>query len=335
MRQLLIAWALGACALGAHAQGTAVADSSGEDILTCLVRPAQPPKYPANALAARMNGLYRVELNFRDAQSPPDVNVVYSSGGDELREVAEAYARQFRLPCLPAGRKVSALQEIAFKAVDAGGVQTPQPMNLPLPPSAQHKACLIMPPQPPNFGGTAGASTFASGFKPGPTTGNVVMELTFTAPDQPPQAKVLYASTHREHRDDWLDHVGTYRVPCLKPGERFVMEQTLHLTFSENSPSYSFKDVGLVGFLRMVKNAEATPVNFSLDTMACPFRVKFELGRPALRNRVTEVGEPNPNRRSFIAWMEELELNLKREQFESLLRSSMFIDVPCGTVKLG
>lgn len=224
MRQLLIASVLGACALGAHAQGFAVADRSGEDFLTCMVRPAQPPKYPANALAARMNGLYRVELKFRDAQSPPDVTVVYSSGGEELREVAEAYAGQFRLPCLPAGRKVSALQEIAFKAVDAGDVQAPQPMNLPLPPSAQHKACLIMPPQPPNFGGTAGASTFASGFKPGPTTGNVVLELTFTAPDQPPQATVLYASTHREHRDDWLDHVGSYRVPCLKPGERFVME---------------------------------------------------------------------------------------------------------------
>jgi hypothetical protein len=335
MRSLLTTWALSLCALGAQAQAQGVEDRSGEASLACLVRPSQPPKYPADALATRTDGLFRVELNFRDAQSAPEVKVVFGRGPEDLRQAAEQYAQQFRLPCLPAGQRVSALQEIAFRAVDAGEVQTPQPMNLPSPPSAQHQACLVMPQRPPNFGGTSGASTFASGFKPGPTTGNVVLELTFIASDQPPQAKVLYASTHRDHRDDWLAYVATYRVPCLKPGERFVMEQTLHLMFNDNSPRLSFKDVGLVSFLRMVKNAEARPVGFNLDTMACPFRLKFELGRPALRNRVTEVGQPNPNRRSFIAWIEELELALKREQFESLLRASMFIDIPCGTVTLG
>jgi hypothetical protein len=85
----------------------------------------------------------------------------------------------------------------------------------------------------------------------------------------------------------------------------------------------------------MVKNVEARPVNFELDTMGCPFRLNFTLGRPALPNRVTESGTPNANRRGFIAWLEELELALTKEEFENLLGAELFIDVPCGTIKLG
>lgn len=329
MRNLLIAWALGACALGAHAQGTAVADSGGEDLLTCLVRP-EPPKYPADSLAWRQDGLFRVELTFQDAESVPKVKLVHSQGTREQRETVMAYAQQFLLPCRPAGRTVSVLQEVAFTAVDAGQARTTQPMNLPLPPDERLAACLA----PPTKQLRLSAGEIGRGARSDAANGNIVLELTFTAPDKPPQVKVLYSSIHLSHRAAYVGYMEDYRVPCLAPGERFVMEQQLHMMNAE-SPRFAFKDLGLMPFLRMVRNAQAKPVDFDLDTMACPFRVKFELGRPALRNRVTEVGEPNPNRRSFIAWMEDLELSLKREQFEHLLRSSMFIDVPCGTVKLG
>lgn len=334
MRKLLMAWALGACALGAQAQSTLKDDRSGEALLGCLVRPAKPPPYPADALAARRGGTYRAELTFRDAQRAPDVKVVFGAGSPALHEAAEEHARQFRLPCLPAGQRVSVLQEISFNPVDAGEVRAAAPLNLPLPPSAEHAACMRSPSKPPHLTSPVSTGRFAAAFGPGDKNGNVVLELSFTAPDQPPQAKVLYNSIGRDYRDQWLDFIAEYRVPCLKPGERFVTEQTMHLSFNDN-PRVALKDVNLVQFLRMVKDVEAKPVNFDLGTMGCPFRLSFSVGRPALPNDVTEVGERNPNRRALIAWMEELELALKREQFESVLRSSMFIDVPCGTVKLG
>lgn len=50
--------------------------------------------------------------------------------------------------------------------------------------------------------------------------------------------------------------------------------------------------------------------NFAFDTVSCPSRLRFGLGRPACANNVGDTGTPNPNRRGFIAWMEELELAL-------------------------
>lgn len=328
MRRMLTAIALGLCAFGAQAQ-TAVSDRSGEAVLACLLRPGVP-KYPAAALDKRINGLYRIELTFADATRPPEVKVAFSAGSEQLLDEVEQYARQFRLPCLPAGQKVSMLQELMFRAVADGDVQAALPLNLPPTPDRRFSACMRSPPGGPKLG----AASQLEGGRRELKNGNLVVEMSFTAPDQPPQARVLYDSLNARHRQDVLDHIADYRVPCLSAGERYVVQQTFHVGFSGNR-NFAFNDVGLVKFLSMVRNVEARPVNFALDTMGCPFRLRFGLGRPAFANNVEESGTPNPNRRSFIAWMEELELALTREQYENLLSSEMLIDVPCGTIKLG
>lgn len=328
MRRMLLAWLLGLCAFGVQAQ-TAVGDRSGEATLACLERPPAP-SYPAGALEQRINGSYRVELTFTDAKRSPEFKVTFGAGSEQLLDAVEGYVRQFRLPCLAAGQKVLLLQEIRFRAVTDGGVQTPGPLNVPLTPQASFSACMRTPAGGPKLSEPSRLQASNSGLK----NGNLIAEMSFTAPDQPPQVKVLYDTLNRRHRNDVLMHVEEYRVPCLTAGERFVMQQTFHVGFEDNR-TFAFKDVGIVKFLGMVRNADARSVNFELDTMGCPFRLRFGLGRPALANSVTETGTPNPNRRGFIAWMEELELALTREQFENLLGAEMLVDVPCGTIKLG
>jgi len=328
MRSMLTAWVLGLCALGAQAQ-TATDDRSGEATLACLVRPAAP-SYPANSLALRANGFYRVEVTFTDATRAPEFKVAFGSGSQELLLAAEHYVRQLRLPCLAAGQKVTLLQEISFRGIGDGDIATPAPLNLPMTPSARFAACLRTPPEGPKLSEAAQLQTFQRELK----NGNLVVEMSFTAPDQPPQAKVVYDTVNRRHRNDMLRYVEQYRVPCLGVGERYDIRQTFQVGF-DNNRRFAFKDVGIAKFLSTVKNLEARPVDFDLDTMGCPFRLRFELGRPAVRNGVTEVDARNPNRRGLIAWMEELELTLTPEEFESLLGAQRFIDVPCGTIKLG
>lgn len=328
MRRMIAAWALGLCALGAQAQ-TAVDDRSGETTLACLQRPAVP-KYPDGALETRTNGFYRVELRFTEAGQAPEVKILFGAGSESLREVAEQYVHKFRLPCLKAGHTVAMLQELRFRAVSDGDVTAESPLNVPQAADARLSACLRTPPGGPWFDEAMQLQSFRRKLK----NGNLVVEMSFSAPDQPPQIKVLYDTLNPVHRNNVLDYVEQYRVPCLEPGRLYTVEQTFYLGFNDNR-GFAFKDLGLVKFLSMVRNLEARPVNFELDTMACPFRVRYTLGRPAMANRVTESGASNPNRRGFIAWLEELELALTKEQFESLLGAELFIDVPCGTIKLG
>ncbi|WP_457423117.1 hypothetical protein [Roseateles sp. P5_E7] len=328
MRSMLTAWALGLCAFGVQAQ-TATDDRSGEATLACLVRPAAPT-YPAKALALRTNGFYRVEVTFTHADGPPEFKVAFGAGSEELLHEAERYVRQLRLPCLASGQKVALLQEIRFSGIGDGDIATPAPLNLPRAPNARFSACLRSPPEGPKLSEPAQLQTFQRELK----NGNLVIDLSFTAADQPPEVKVVYDTLNRRHHNDVLRHVEQYRVPCLGAGEHYAVRQTFHVGFSNNR-QFAFKDVGIAKFLSTVKNLEARPVDFDLDTMGCPFRLRFELGRPAVRNRVTEVDARNPNRRGLIAWLEELELTLTPEEFESLLGAQRFIDVPCGTVKLG
>jgi len=326
--RLLAAWALGLCALGAQAQ-TALDDRSGEATLACLQRPAAP-KYPEEDLERRLGGFYRVLLTFTEARRAPEVKVLFAAGSDNLQFAAEHYARQFRLPCLKADHTVALVQEVRFSAVVDADAEVPQPLNLPMAANQRLGECMRTPPEGPRLSEAAQLQSFQRELK----NGNLVVNLDFTAPDQPPQAKVVYDTLNQRHRNDVLSYVARYRLPCLGAGERYQAQQTFHVGFDGNR-RFAFKDVGIVKFLGMVRNVDAKPVNFELDTMGCPFRLRFTLGRPALANGVTETGARNPSRRGFIAWLEQLELALTPEQFENLLGAEMLIDVPCGTIKLG
>lgn len=313
----------------AHAQ-TAPADRSGEQTLACLVRPAVPLAYPEVALKLRVGGFYRLQMRFIDARKVPDVEVLFEAGSEPLREAVLGHAAQLRLPCLKAGEVVTAVQEFSFDALGVGRVRSPAPLNVPSPQPENYTQCLRTPGPPPELNDGGSFTRIRQALK----NGNLIAELHFNGPDQLPGVNVLYDSLSTQDRNEILRYVGQYRLPCLPVGKQASIQQRFSVHWSGNN-SFAFKDLPIVKFLGLVKNLNAKPVEFNLDSMACPFKVRWRLGRPAVPNDADEVGPPNANRLPLLAWFKEVELNLTKEQFEGLLGAELLIDVPCGTIKLG
>ncbi|HEY9105551.1 MAG TPA: hypothetical protein VIN58_02645 [Roseateles sp.] len=313
----------------AHAQ-TAPADRSGEQTLACLVRPATPLAYPEASLKLRVGGFYRLQMRFTDARKAADVEVLFEAGSEPLRQAVLEHVAQLRLPCLKPGEVVTAVQEFSFDALGVGRVKSPAPLNLPSPQPEAYAQCLRTSGRPPELTGGGGFTRIRQNLK----NGNLIAELHFDGSDQPPRVNVLYDSLSSTDRNEILRYIAQYRLPCLPAGKHAAIEQQFSVRWSGNN-SFAFNDLPIVKFLGLVKNLNERPVEFNLDSMACPFQVRWRLGRPAVRNDASEVGAPNANRLPLLAWLQEMELNLTKEQFEGLLGAELLINVPCGTIKLG
>lgn len=312
-----------------HAQ-TALPDRSGDVTLACLARPEIALAYPDEVLKQRINGFFRVQMRFTEANKRPEVEVLYEAGSTGLREAVLDYVSRMRLPCLKPGQTVTALQEFSFDALGVGRVTSPPPLNVPSSQAASYTQCLRSSGAPLELSEPSQPSRSVKTSK----DGNLIAEIYFNAPDQPPEVKVIYDSMYAANRDSILEYLSKYRLPCLPEGRRIGIEQQFSVHWSGNL-KFAFNDLSLVKFLALVKDLNARPVEFNLDTMGCPFRLRWKLGRPATANRVYEVGEPNANRLPLLAWLHDLELNLTKERFEGLLGAELMIDVPCGVIKLG
>lgn len=309
---------------------TPLPDRSGELALACLVRPEAALAYPEEVLKQRLSGFYRVQMRFTDANKRPEVEVLYEAGSTGLHEAVLDYVSRMRLPCLKPGQTVMALQEFSFDALGVGRVKSPPPLNVPSSQAASYTQCLRSSGQPLELSEPSRPSRSVNTIK----DGNLIVEVYFNAPDRPPEVKVIYDSMYAANRDNILEYLSKYRLPCLPAGQRTGIEQQFSVHWGGNL-KFAFNDLSLVKFLGLVKDLNARPVEFNLDTMGCPFRLRWTLGRPATANRVYEVGESNANRLPLLAWLRELELNLTKERFEGLLGAELLIDVPCGTIKLG
>ena len=165
--------------------------------------------------------------------------------------------------------------------------------------------------------------------------GNVLLELSFDAPDQPPKIKTLYNSAPHRFHSAVLERVGEFRMPCMKPGGPTVLAQQ-HFSFQgvAQTTDMALRDMSLVTFLGVAKDVDKVPVKFDLGTMACPFQVRFGLYQPAAGNTVVASGKYVPERGPFLSWLSTLALNISTTQFEALMGAQMVIDVPCGTIQL-
>lgn len=317
------------CAQAALAQ-TDVPDRSGEKALACLVRPEGGLAYPESALKQRLSGFYRLQMRFTSATKPPEAEVLFEAGTESLRGAVLEHVARLRLPCLAAGQSVTAIQEFSFDALGVGRVKSPAPLNVAAPQPARYAQCLRTPGSPPELNGPDAFSRIRRVMK----DGNLIAELHFDGPDQPPRVQALYDSLSTADRHAVLAYVAQYRLPCLPAGKEAAIRQQFSVHWTANN-SFAFNDLSIVKFLGLVKDVNARPVEFNLDTMACPFQLRWRLGRPAVANDVQEAGPPNANRLPLMAWLGDVELNLTQEQFEGLLGAELLVQVPCGTIKLG
>lgn len=305
---------------GACAQ-TAGATNLSNARAACLLKPPEPLKFPEHLAASGQGGSARFRLVFTRAEREPQIEMLNWYGHADLVEIAEAYVRGYRLPCLAAGERVEVEQELAF---------TTLPNDRAPEGETEVFKCL----RTPDPGQVATPNLTRSRIKP-KARGNVLLNLTFRTAEGAPEVDEVYVSAPFEFKVWVMDSVKAYRLPCLKPGSAPATMRRL-FTFKANpsDPALQLRDMSLVPFLKAVKDVEKMPVKFDLDSMACPFKVIWALYQPLATNPVSEIGTRVPQRKPLLDWLGTLTLNLDEPQFEQLLGSTMVLTIPCGKVEL-
>lgn len=161
--------------------------------------------------------------------------------------------------------------------------------------------------------------------------GNVLVQLRFDRPDEPPAMTVLAAPKGYYLRSAVEDYAAGYRMPCLKDGP--VEARQLFSFYVSGRSHIVPKDVGLLAFVRGAKSVPR-PVQFDLDQMGCPFDVRVTFMQPADSNEVVELDNTDPRRLDFLDWLAAMRLDVDATTANALLGQSMTVSVPCGKVEL-
>lgn len=330
MRNVLTALVAGLLACAAQAQVVEI-DRVDPQALACLQKDGPAIRYPARDEQMRNSGHVRVSLKFTAPDRAPEVMVLFRAASEAMVDEVNWFVRGYRLPCMPAGgASVLAVQEFEFKPRVTDSITWTAPRAV----AAREEtsqgrpralSCMRTPKEPPEYGGSTLQREVANAF----------VELSFTAPDAPPEVRMAYASVGERQAKLVTDYVRQYRLPCLAAGAKpYVVQQ--HFQFRPYGVSARvFKDaVSLTSFLSNMKGVQSLRADFDLNTMACPFQVAWTLGKPALDNRVGEVGKPDLNRTEFLTWLAGLEMEVKATQFEQLVGQTVIVNVPCGRLAL-
>lgn len=166
---------------------------------------------------------------------------------------------------------------------------------------------------------------------------NTLLTMRFSSADTPPDIHVTYNSASEALLKQFVDHALTYRAACLTPhDEPVIFEQHFHYT-ADGARSKLTSPLPLKVLLDSAKKTAKQAAMFDLDSMGCPFDVKWALLQPVKRNEVSQWGPPSthdPRREPFLKWLAALELDLPPDRFERLFSSSTRVQVPCGSVSL-
>jgi hypothetical protein len=320
----LVAWSLGLAQAPAHAQvGEGLTWVPGASALECLRRldDLQRPAYPERELSLKTPATVRVRLTFTRADAAPRIETTYQAGGDAFVEAVDRFVRAYRLPCLPSGAaQIVATQEFQFQPEDDRQVFFAGLRENPKTPETLRCVTGMRPPEYPiNFASV-------------PPEGTVVVELKFTDPTSPPEAKVLYNGSSPRLAGAVLAAVDRYRVPCLNAADGPLTARQ-SFTFALNtSTRYALNDVGLQQFLTVVDKLDQARIRFDFATMACPFEVRIRLYQPHAPNQVGELDRADPNRREFIEWLRGVSLKLPSDAARHVIGQSITVAVPCGVL---
>lgn len=325
MRNIVLALLASLMACVAHAQLAELPSAADAQTLSCMQRGAGKLRYPGADLQARTPGTVRLSLRFTAPDRPPDVKVLFRAASDAMVSEVEDQVRDYRLPCL-AGAPVTAVQEFVFtpRVTDPITWTSPRAVR-DREDGSERASCLRTPPEAPEFAGSSLKREIE----------NVFVDMTFTAPDAPPAVTLAYSNAGSRQEAEVRAYVARYRMPCLAAGARPATLRQ-HFQFRPYGVAKRvFKDaVPLGNFLSNMKGIREQRVEFDLGSMSCPFQVAWTLGKPALDNRVGEVGKPDLNRTEFLAWLAGLQMEMKDAQFQQLLGQTVIVNVPCGKVAL-
>lgn len=319
-----------AITVGVSQGQTEVHPLSAAQSLSCLSKPAQALKYPELNQLDRGFGAMRLKLSFRAPQTPPEVEVLYSSARPDMQELVFNYVAAYRLPCLAAADGVvSAVQEFSFTNNDLDAT--------PIPPERPQRGdelpfCLVMPREEIDLGNGLRANG----------TEHVVIVATFAGDGlQPPGVSIVH-STHNPHFERLVrERLAQYRMPCRKAGSPPQSFQQQFSFFPSDQTRYGLKRevFGLVEFLALTRNPLEQKVRFDFNTMGCPFKVDYWIYGGSVPNEATVMGvdrrKSDPNKLPFLAWLASLEIKFaSKRQADDLFGSQLQINVPCTVLNL-
>lgn len=318
----VLLWA-GACA-SAQAQ-TPVTELSPAQSLSCLQRPERLPKFPdgRSSQTSQRMGFVRVMMHFQAPDQAPRIELMANTANEAMQDEVFSYLRWYRLPCLqPGDGVVKAVQEFSFRASSRDPV--------PVPPDAESeagpKACLVLP--------RKSLSIWSAGHR----LSHVLVEARFAAGGAAePEIKLLYSNAPSSAEQAVRAHLAQYRMPCREEGDKaYVFEQ--HFAFlPEGSvrPVAIGRPLALEALLDMFENRQRLDAAFSLDSMACPFTLRYQVRQPALPNTVTQVGKPEASRLPLINWLESQRLAITDGSLlNRMFGTELEIKVGCGQVDL-
>lgn len=298
----------------------------GPSPLDCLTVGADaPPVYPGYERARKREGLVRVRLRFDAADAPPAVEVMHEMGGQAFSDAVRQRLSAYRLPCLQPGvAPVVAIQEFQFIPGDGRPVYWTKARIEASDALKSVAGCLERGPLP----------DYPFGAQRAGLQGVVLVRLSFSSSDAPPQAEILYDGGHAMFAEVVETHVASYRLPCLTPDSAPLRAMQAFEFIMEGGGWYVLRPLTLQKLVGAIDDLSKHRVRFNFDTMGCPFDVKFVLHQPYAENPVAEIGSRDANRREFLAWLGTVSLKLPKRAHSRVIGDSTTISVPCGTLDL-
>ncbi len=282
--------------------------------------------YPSDAVDRKESAVVRVRLTFSSSGTAPAVDVLYNSGRPAFADVVRDHVKTYRLPCLTAqAAPASATQEFQFVPGDGRKVVWSAPRPDSDPDDEAVAACLKTKGPRPDYPRRA----LQEGLQ-----GTVLARMTFTAPDAEPLTEIVFDGGSAVLANAVKTYIRDYRLPCLAPSRAPVTGFQQFAFVLTNEENFVLKDVTLKQFLGAVEGLDKHRVRFDLNTMACPFEVRFKLYQPYMPNAVGEIGTSDPNRREFLEWLKTASLKLPPNAKRQVIGDSMTIAVPCGVLDL-
>jgi hypothetical protein len=319
-------WVLLLAAAVASAQQVDVPVS---EIARCVtVRPgaADAPVFPFEQYTGSQRGAVQVLLSFTAPDGPPAVTVQESHGGAAFVDAVRAHAKDLRVPCMPRGEGPARLiRDYIFRPEGDRRVQWHRTRDAAADEHRRALRCVshVIGKEGPTYPYDANLSGMQ---------GRVIAEMSFSAPDRPPEVRLHARRSARllaRAAEDWAAGL---RMPCHPGG--VIRGDWLFIFLIEGNGGYGFRDVPFRTLLASTVGIEKQRLQLDTQQMGCPFEVHFQYRQPHLRNRVGEVGESDPARRPLLEWMETIELKLPSLSLDSIYGDSTRITVPCVRIDL-
>ena len=124
-------------------------------------------------------------------------------------------------------------------------------------------------------------------------------------------------------------------MPCLPPGAP-AFDASISYVFKIEGTAYGFKPgLSLKQLLALDGAEHRQQLPRDSTAMACPFDVQLTYQRPAVANRVAQVGDWRAERKPLLDWLAGVTLNLDATQQRTLFGDTALVTIPCYTVDDG